>query len=377
MRITLLFLFFLFMQSIFAQQSVSGSFVLEDSTRTYTIYIPQVYLDNPSTEVPLLLNLHGYGSVNWQQMFYGDFRPIADVENFIVCHPNGTVDATGSRFWNVGFTNSTIDDVSFLSALIDTISTKYNIDTDKVFSTGMSNGGFMSYKLACELPNKIKAVASVTGSMTPSQYNNCPNMNAIPAMQIHGTADPTVPYTGNATMKPIEQVVGFWVKQNGCDSVATETAVPNHNTADNSTAIRYDFNTNCSNETSVVFYKVDNGGHTWPGTSVIIPGAVTNLDFDASAVIWKFFYPQSKYTSIDPVLQEPEIKVYPNPSKKHFTLKLKDEEKLIDFKMYSQTGKLVLESDKLFYNIEALNTGIYYLKIKTDKTVYAKQILKL
>ena len=293
MRITLLFLFFLFMQSIFAQQSVSGSFVLEDSTRTYTIYIPQVYLDNPSTEVPLLLNLHGYGSVNWQQMFYGDFRPIADAENFIVCHPNGTVDATGSRFWNVGFTNSTIDDVSFLSALIDTISTKYNIDTDKVFSTGMSNGGYFSYYLACNLSNRIAAIASVTGAMTKGTPATCSPQHATPVMEIHGDADGTVPYNGGALNESTQDGLDYWINYNNANTTPIFSAVPNINTSDNCTAEHYVYK-NGNNCVEVEHYKILNGGHTWPGAPINIGSGATNHDINASLLIWEFFLKYDK-----------------------------------------------------------------------------------
>ncbi|MFT6727552.1 MAG: polyhydroxybutyrate depolymerase, partial [Flavobacteriales bacterium] len=300
MKQTLLFVFAISSLFSTAQQNITSSFVYQDSTREFMTYIPQAYLDNSSEAVPLLLNLHGYGSVNWQQELYGDFRPIADAENFIICHPNGTVDALGSRFWNSGI-GSTIDDIGFISALIDSLEILYNIDSEKVFSTGMSNGGFMSLTLACELPNKVKAVASVTGSMTAFQINNCNNTNPTPMMQIHGTNDQTVIFEGSENVEGIENVVGFWVNQNGCDSVAVQTNIPDNNAGDNSTATRYDFNQNCGDDASVVFYKVENGGHTWPGASFLIPGEVTNLDFDASAVIWEFFCPESTFNSINPV----------------------------------------------------------------------------
>lgn len=373
-----IFLFFTIIGgALNAQQNLESSFVFQDSLRTFKVYIPQLYLDNPSEEVPLLLNLHGYGSENWQQEFYGNFLPIADVDNFIICHPNGTVDASGSRFWNAGFTGSTIDDIGFLSALIDTITAKYSINAEKVFSTGMSNGGYMSYTLACELPNKIKKIASVTGSMTKMQYANCTNPNPIPVMQIHGTNDPTVNYNGNASTEAIEKVVGFWVNHNNCDSTYMETPVINTNTADNSTAIRYDFNSTCDENAHVVFMKIENGGHTWPGSEYLISGDVTNLDFNASEYIWKFFCPESEYVSINAIIANTDIKIFPNPTNSLINIVLAENNTLIKVAIYDIKGKLVFQGNEKKMNISNLNKGIYFVRVFTNNGLSNQRIVKL
>lgn len=376
MKSFLLFCFAALNGIIFAQSNLTFSFTYQDSVRAYKVYVPQKYLDNPTAEVPLLLNLHGLGSENWQQEVYGDFRPIADTENFIICHPNGTFNSSGQRFWNAGFA-STIDDIGFLSALIDTLKLKYNINDEKVFSTGMSNGGFMSLTLACELSDKVKAVASVTGSMTNNQINTCTNTNPIPVMQIHGTNDATVIYGGYTGVAGIEKVVGFWVNHNGCDSVAVITNVADVNTTDNSTATRYDFNQNCGDDAAVVFYKIENGGHTWPGGSFLLPGLVTNLDFDASAAIWKFFSPDYVSVRINSVPENDlKVKVYPNPSNNFLEVKVADLENLLNIKIFNETGDLVLEQTENRINISNLNKGVYFMKIKTDSGFYTKRFLK-
>ena len=376
MKSFLLFCFAALNGIIFAQNNLTFSFTYQDSVRAYKVYVPQKYLDNPTAEVPLLLNLHGLGSENWQQEVYGDFRPIADTENFIICHPNGTFNSSGQRFWNAGFA-STIDDIGFLSALIDTLKLKYNINDEKVFSTGMSNGGFMSLTLACELSDKVKAVASVTGSMTINQITNCSNTSAIPVMQIHGTADPTVAYNGSLGVAGIEAVVGFWVNHNGCDSVAVITNVADVNTSDNSTATRYDFNQNCGDDAAVVFYKIENGGHTWPGGSFLLPGLVTNLDFNASVEIWKFFCPESGYVGIKTEqAKDLEVKVYPNPSNNLLTVKVGDLENILEIKIYNEVGAIVKEQNEKTVNVSRLNNGVYFMKIKTEKGFYHKRFLK-
>ncbi len=194
----------------FAQQTLDGSIIHDGMQRDYIIYIPGNY--SGSTSVPLVINFHGLGSNATEQMWYGDFRSIADTSGFLIVHPEGTL-YNGSAHWNVGgFTvGSTVDDVGFTDALIDSLSVMYNIDLTRVFATGMSNGGFMSFLLASQLSEKIAAIASVTGSMTPETYNNSNPQHPTPIMQIHGTADNLVPYGGVFYSKSIEDVLNYWV----------------------------------------------------------------------------------------------------------------------------------------------------------------------
>ncbi|MAC86368.1 MAG: hypothetical protein CMC94_05420 [Flavobacteriales bacterium] len=101
----------------------------------------------------------------WQQMIYGDFRSIADTANFIIVHPQGLLNSLGETHWSLG--QSSVDDIGFVNALYAHLVSNYNINLDQVYSTGMSNGGAMSYYLACNMSDKIAAIASVTGSMGP------------------------------------------------------------------------------------------------------------------------------------------------------------------------------------------------------------------
>ena len=134
--------------------------------REFYVYIPDGIEDLSS--VPLLFGLHGYTSRAAWFLGYSGFQSIADNEKFIVIYPQGSIlITTGQTHWNVGgWTNgSTTDDIDFISYLIDWSEDNYNINTDRVYSTGMSNGGYMSFHLACNLSHKIAAIASVTGSM--------------------------------------------------------------------------------------------------------------------------------------------------------------------------------------------------------------------
>ena len=265
----------------FGQQTINASITHGSLQRDYILYVPASY--SAGNEAPLLFNFHGYTSNAWQQAFYSNFNTVADDEGFIIVYPEGTLDNTGTSHWNVGWGGSTVDDIGFTSALIDSISADYSINQDRVYSTGMSNGGFMSYQLACELSDRIAAIASVTGSMNMGWFNSCNPNHPMPIMEIHGTADGNVPYA------TIPSIMDFWANFNNCNSSAIITNVPNTSTTDGCTA-EHQIWENGNNGSTVEHYKIIGGEHSWPGA--LFPNGVTNQDIDASEKIWEFF---SKY----------------------------------------------------------------------------------
>ena len=268
-------------------QEVTTEIMLYDGIeRSYILYVPDSYSQN--IPVPLVLNLHGYSSNAGQQMIYSDFYNIADEEGFILIHPEGTTDSNGFQFWGSDLM-SNVDDVGFLNALIDAIALEYNINLNRIYSMGMSNGGFMSYSLACELSDKIAAIASVTGSMTINQIMSCNPDRPVPVMQIHGTADLVVLYDGNDWgIESIDNVISYWVDFNDCETEPIFNNIPDINLIDLCTAEHYIYN-NGNNDSSVELYKIINGGHTWPGAAIPIVGTNTNQDINASERIWDFF----------------------------------------------------------------------------------------
>ena len=270
-----------------AQTTVIRTMLAGGLTREYRLYVPAIYT-RTTGNVPLLLNLHGYGSNNVQQEGYGDFRPLADTANFLVVHPNGVFDANNKRNWNTfGPRGTGVDDVAFISALIDTLAAHYRIDLNRVYSTGMSNGGFMSYELACQLGNRIAAIASVTGSMTASRLAGCTSGRPVPVMEIHGTADGTVPYNGGTGLQfvAIPTLLNSWAQRNGCNLMSVTTPVPDINTADGCTADRIVWSGG-RNGSVVEHYRINGGAHTWPGSPYVID--VTNQDISASREAWRF-----------------------------------------------------------------------------------------
>jgi polyhydroxybutyrate depolymerase len=316
----------------------------------------------------MVMSFHGLSSNAQVNFSYTNFTSIADTAGFILIHPQGTI-YNGLSHWNVGgFTlGSTVDDVGFVSTLLDAISNSYNIDQDRIYSTGMSNGGYMSFLLACQLSDRIAAVASVTGSMTPQTYDACDPQHPTPVLQIHGTSDGTVPYDGNPLFtKSIDDVLDYWVDFNNCNSSPTVVNVPDINTSDGST-VDYFVYSDGDNCVTTEHFKVYNGGHDWPG-------AFGNMDIDASTEVWKFL---SKYdingligcsslATNESVNERKELLVFPNPASESVTIAMEFTENL-DYSIYSSVGELVLtgvvDRNAKTIDISALNPNIYFLRL--------------
>ena len=289
----------------FGQQTINGSIIHNGLQRDYIIHVPSSY--NVNTPIPLVFCFHGYTSSASTIMSYSNFNYVSDTAGFIVVYPQGTL-LQGSTHWNVGgwTTGSTIDDVGFTESLLDFISNTYTIDDTRVYSTGMSNGGYMSFLLACQLSDKIAAIASVTGSMTPQTYNTCNPQHPTPVLQIHGTNDQTVPYIGDPTWtESIDDVLQYWVTYNNCNTTPTITDMSDINMFDGSTA-EHIVHSEGDNSTTTEHFKIYNGDHDWPGVW-------GNMDIHASAEVWKFL---SKYdinglispsTSINEIIKDKRV----------------------------------------------------------------------
>jgi polyhydroxybutyrate depolymerase len=354
--------------SAFAQQTVNASITHDGMQRDYILYVPAVY--DGTVNVPLLFNFHGYTSNANQQLFYGDFRPIADTANFIIVHPQGTLDNTNTTHFNVGWGGSTVDDVGFTSALIDTLMTQYSIDAERIYSTGMSNGGYMSFHLACNLSDRIAAVGSVTGAMVPTTLSNCNASHTTPVIQIHVTNDATVPYNGGALSEGIPDILNFWSTYNGCNPTPVIEAMPDIDPTDGSTVEKHCYydNNGC---TTVLHYKIANGGHTWPGAPFDIGG--TNYDIDGSVEVWKFVSQFNIYgvigtcesTDVIALKNSPYV-VYPNPSINELTLEKLSEE-LQDVRLLTLAGRVLLAATLNATNnkidLSAIPAGNYLLKV--------------
>jgi polyhydroxybutyrate depolymerase len=271
--------------AVFAQP-MQEQLIWQNRTRRFITFLPDAYEPgNDEQSLPLVINMHPFLTDGPFQMRYTRFNGIANREDFIVVYPYGI-----QGRWNSGSffgIEQPIDDAGFLDALIDYMAVLYNIDTRRVYSTGFSAGGYMSHRLACELTNRIAAIAPVAASMNPDLVPVCDPARAVPVMILNGTADAIVPYNGFDAATSVDQVVELWRSLNGCDPEAVEEDVPDISTTDNTTSIKRYFN-NCEDGAEVILYKIFGGGHTWPGRDFPLLGN-TSQDVIANEVIWEFF----------------------------------------------------------------------------------------
>ncbi len=356
--------------SLYGQQTITGTLMHDGIQRNYRLYIPSGY--SAGTAVPLVFNLHGYTSNAFQQQFYSAMDVEAEQHNFLVCYPNGVGEA-----WNVDWNfGSTADDVGFISALIDELAASYTVNLSRVYSCGMSNGGFMSYRLACELNDRIAAIASVTGSMTPGYV--CEPGQPVPVLEIHGTADAVVPYNGLAGLSTnIDQVISFWVDNNNCVPDPDTTEIENTNLLDLCTAIRVDYN-DCD-DSRVLLIKVEGGGHTWPGTSIIV--GVTNQDFNASEEIWEFFSQFELGGVINdlPLVEANQrLAIFPNPASEVLHLQAGSEGST--FHIFDSVGREIMRGkmNGPSHTIQLADwqAGIYYLTVVSGEQRFSRLFVK-
>jgi polyhydroxybutyrate depolymerase len=318
-----------------AQQSFS--FQHGGLNRNYLLYVPA----EPSAEpLPVVFVLHGFTQTAQGIMTYSGFNEIAEREGFIAVYPNGV-----NLAWNVGFGGgSSADDVGFLSALIDTLAQHYPVDLARVYSCGMSNGGFMSHRLACELSDRIAAIAGVTGTMSSATFDDCSPERPVPVLQIHGTADLIVNYNGAVGIKSVDETLAFWRAHNDCPPTALFEALPDI-VNEGSTVERYTYGP-CEEESEVMLLKVLNGGHTWPGSNGLSGLGNTNRDISASEEIWDFFSrhrlggPASASQARPLPFARPP---FPNPFSEHIALEA-GPAGIQQLSLFSNTGTLLRQS---------------------------------
>ena len=301
-----LLLFVSFLSGSPSDTNYSNSIIVDGLKRTYLIHTPPSF--DKTKSMPLLIALHGGGGTgkHMVKLTLGGFDKLSDQKGFIVVYPDGI-----ERHWNDGRSKEetgyrvhkkNIDDVGFISSLIDSLIRKLNIDSKRVYITGMSNGAIMSFRLACELTEKITAIASVAGNISRNLYSSCSPSRPISVLVMNNVDDNLMPFTGGNITGPFgfnklgkvlstSDTINFWVTHNNCSSSRVVISEINNDPQDGTLVLKKVYG-NGNDGTEVILYSIKGGGHTWPGGYQYLNERIigkTSRDIDANEVIWSFF----------------------------------------------------------------------------------------
>jgi polyhydroxybutyrate depolymerase len=372
-----LLILLLMLQTSLAQ--TNGSFLFEDINRSYIVYVPQQEKDGEA--YPLMIVLHGFTQTGQAIMNYSDFNTYAELYGFVAVYPNGV-----GNSWNVGVGGgSTANDVGFLSALIDTLNQQTGIDLNRVYACGFSNGGFMSYRLACELSDQIAAIGPVAGVMVNAAYDACAPGKAVPVIHIHGTSDFIVSYNGTSANKSVSAVLELWTQNNECVPEPEVVDLPDL-VQEGSTVQQYTWSP-CLANTEVVHLKVNGGGHTWPGAIGNSGIGNTNQDIIASEEIWKFVsrFNLDGLTGLQQTGdQNHQLQLFPNPATDGKTLVTLPVGKgyasihltnLQGLSLKEWTVELRHETIEL--SLHGFKTGVYILHVQSGRQRFVEKLMIL
>ncbi len=270
--------------------------------RSYRYYVPSNY--NGEEALPLVMVLHGRPDNGLGIAYITDMNLIAEKEGFVALYPDG-IDYGWNYFFRFDVATGVIDDIQFFRDLIADISLDVNIDPNRIYVTGFSNGGFMTQLLACEGQDMFAAFAPVGSTLFPGLPGICRVEEAepVPMLFIHGTDDVSIPWTGNRQPGldtyisfPVPQTLGFWATHNGCDLEAQWEELPVLGDSPGTKVVRNNF-PNCAEGSALTFYLIDGGGHNWPGVPGVIGPFIAgrvNQDIHGSQVVWDFFKQHTK-----------------------------------------------------------------------------------
>ncbi len=260
----------------------NGTLTVAGEKRRYLLHVPASY--TPDRPTALVISLHGFAQWPYHQSLVTHWPRLADEYGFIVVHPAGT---GFPKRWRANTADALQQpDVAFLEALIDHLAAQYAIDPQRIYINGLSNGGGMSWVMSCALAERIAAWGGVGGAYAFPE-DQCQPSRPVPAIIFHGVQDQIVPYEGGAVNRlewrapNIPAWVDAYAQRNGCTLPAEqEDITPN--------VTRFTYR-DCAAD--VVFYRIADGGHTWPGGDML-PASITgptNREIDATALMWAFF----------------------------------------------------------------------------------------
>ena len=273
----------------------------EGVEREYIVHVP----DNFNEDSPVVFVIHGFTGSAGQIMEYSGMNTIADREGFVVVYPQGTKDSGGNTFFNVGYEfhkDSTVDDVSFIRDLFTLLSEEYSLKRKQGFATGMSNGGDMSYLLACTSADLFRAVAPVAGSLMSKTKDMCNTQSPVPIFEIHGTGDQITLFDGDmendggwGAYYDLPSTISFFAEAYNLDKTSTKMIAKKEE--DSEYDIYFERYWSQSSNEEVWMYKIVEGRHVWPGFKInwwenpifwYYFGS-GNDDINASEEVWRFF----------------------------------------------------------------------------------------
>ncbi len=250
--------------------------------RTGTMHVPPTY--DPTVQTPVVLNFHGFTSDPIQEDVLSLMDPEADAKGFIVIYPLGTGAPlsfnAGACCGTAAATN--VDDIQFTRDILDHAAATLCVDPKRIYATGMSNGGFLSHRIGCELADRVAAIAPVAGVLGIPDAS-CTPSRPMPVMHFHGTADPLVPWAGDPVLgfESVADSIAGWVARDHC------TGAPVHTYANgDASCASYEA---CDGGAEVTLCTIDGGGHTWPGGTPVPALGYTSTDISATDAMWTFF----------------------------------------------------------------------------------------
>jgi polyhydroxybutyrate depolymerase len=272
----------------------TGTLRVGGRTRSYLVHVPP----GATAGAPVVLAFHGGGGTPAGMAHITHLDRVADEHGFVVVYPEGFGKSWAGGKGDTPADRAGVDDVGFVSALIDRLVAEDGVDPHRVFATGHSSGGFMSERLGCQLADRIAGIAPVSATLLTNLAPTCTPARPMPVLLIQGTADPLVPYGGghvagrgpggNPTLSA-PATAAHWAAVNGCPATPTTVAAPP--VVADGTRVRTDTYGPCTGA-PVTLSTVIGGGHTWPGGQQYLPVRVvgrTSRQFDASEAIWAFF----------------------------------------------------------------------------------------
>jgi polyhydroxybutyrate depolymerase len=262
--------------------TIEATITSDGMQRTYRLHIPKGYDSNHPT--PLVLDIHGHDETALQEERYTLYSVLADQQHFLVVYPQGVIGPDGQPGWaTYGKNSPTVNDLQFFSDLLTALQQQLCVDTHRIYATGISNGGAMTNLLTCRMADRIAAFAPVAAAIYPIP-GGCHPSRPVAYLEFHGTSDPLVAYNGNTLLQfqPVMQTMQDWAARDGCASGPTTF----FQQAD-VTGLQW---TNCQGGVIVEHYRIDGGGHTWPGSPIPVPilGKTTHT-ISATMLGWQFF----------------------------------------------------------------------------------------